>query len=234
VREEKVVERYHGMKRNDLLALAAEAGVKGRSRMTKTQLIEALLKLAEAVEPVSEQIAASDTPRTPDEWPPPPVQERTPELPPLLGESRLVLLPQGPKIAFAYWELTGDAVPGGLVLKVMSIQTGIGIALHEIAGRTGSYYIRLDQSGQEIEAILGNQTGGEFHQMLRSNRIRLPDDSPSEELPTLWMTRRKDYEEIYRLSVGGQETGEPGWAYEEYRKGYPIFSWPGERKKDLP
>lgn len=226
------MERYREMKRTELIALAAEAGVKGRSRMTKTQLIEALLKLARAVEPEPVQATASAAPPVPDTWPPPPVQDITPELPPLLGKSRLVLLPQGPRTAFAYWELAGDAEPGILDLRIILAQSGEEIAVYESSGRTGSYYVRLDSSGQEIEALMGNRAGG-LNQILRSNRIRLPDDSPSEELPTLWMTRRKDYEEIYRLSMGGPGAGEPGWAHEGYRMGYPVFSWPGERKKDL-
>jgi hypothetical protein len=233
VREEKTVERYYEMKRDQLLALAAEARIKGRSRMKKAQLVEALLKLADAVEKASGQIPGSGFPPASGEWPPPSVPELTPELPPLLGDSRLVLLPQGPKIAFTYWELAEDAVPADLVLQVVSVQTGAGIALYGIAGRTGSYYIRLDRSGQEIEALLGSRTGGVFKQILRSNRIRLPDDSPSADLPDLWMTRRKDYEEIYRLSMGGAGRAEQAWFHEEYRKGYPTFSWPGQRRKDL-
>jgi hypothetical protein len=222
------------MKKDQLLALASEAGIKGRSRMNKAQLIEALLELADAVQPPSGQVPASVSPPSPEQWPPPPVLESTPELPPLIGESRLVLLPQGPRIAFAYWELTGDAVPADLILQVISTETSAGIARFGIGGRAGSYYIKLDRSGQEIEALLGNRTGGTFHQILRSNRIRLPDDSPSKVLPDLWMTRRRDYEEIYRLSTGGPEGAEPAWSHEGYRRGYPIFSWPGEGRKDQP
>jgi len=221
------------MKRSELLSLAAKAGVKGRSRMNKGQLMEALLVLSRAVEPVSEQVPASAAPPEPGAWPPPVHREQAPVLPPLLGINRLVLLPQGPRIAFAYWELDREVGPEGIVLRILSAQTGARIAVYEIAGRTGSYYLRFEESGLEIEGLLGDRVGGEFHLILRSNRIRLPDDSPSDELPDLWMTRRKDYEEIFRLSMGGSGITEPAWTHEEYRSGYPVFSWPGERKKGL-
>jgi hypothetical protein len=229
-----MLERYHKMKKDELLALAAEAGVKGRSRMTKAQLIEALVNLAQAVEPVPEQVPASEPPPSPDLRPGPPAPERIPQLPLLLEENRLVLLPQGPKTAFAYWELVGDDVPGDLILKVISTSAGIEIASSEVAGRTGSFYIVLERPGQEIEATLGHGPDGVFQMLLKSNRIRLPDDSPSDDLPTVWMTRRKDYEEIYRLSMGRLGEGEPLLTHEEYRREYPVFSRQGERKKDRP
>lgn len=36
--------RYAGMSRKDLLGIAKEAGIKGRTRMTKDRLVEALIR----------------------------------------------------------------------------------------------------------------------------------------------------------------------------------------------
>jgi hypothetical protein len=66
---------------------------------------------------------------------------------------------------------------------------------------------------------------------VRSNRIRLPDGTPSETVDTLWMTRRKEYEEIFRLSGGRLEDGERGSAYGPRGPGVPVSSWAEKVRK---
>lgn len=221
-------------KKAELLAIAKQAGVKGRHRMTKKQLLEALEHFAKTSGAFGNRVPSSAPPAgsAPEAAPSFP-SASPPGLQPLLGESRIALLPQGPRTAFAYWE-TGDEGSGDLALEVSSAPDGARIARHAVAGRTGSFYLHLDRSGLTIEAILGTVKEGRFRPVLRSNRIRLPDDSPSEELPEFRMTRKDGFFEISPIS---QETI-TRWASRvaggDGLSGHPSSSWPGSGGKVVP
>ncbi|MDF1535248.1 MAG: Rho termination factor N-terminal domain-containing protein [bacterium] len=227
-----MVSTYAKMKKDELLALARQAGIAGCGRMNKSQLIEALEELGRAVEP-----PVTDFPGSPvhvqDPGPPPPARPDTPDLPGHLGEDRLCFMPQGPRTAFAYWELGRGGVPGELVLKVRSMPGGEVLYLHRAWGPIGSAYVNLERAGLEIEGSLGVEGEGGFTELLRSNRIHLPCDGPSDEVDTLWMTRRRDFEEIFRLSGGGGLWPFEGLAgpYGERRPGVPVSSWPTGTEK---
>jgi len=221
-----------GMKRADLLALAKQAGVRGRSRMTKKQLIEVLAALTEASGEGRDRTPASETPSAEVLPPPPPLPGGPPELPALLEENRIALLPQGPRTAFAYWESSGEYLPD-LVLRVVMVPEETEIASHDVRGPIGSYYLHLDQAGIQIEVLLGVVKDGRFHQILRSNRIRLPDDSPSSDLPKFWMTRKDGVLEITPLSKELVRGGALWGAFEDRPPGYPVSSWIRGRGKEF-
>jgi len=226
------MERYMKMKKTELAVLAREAGVKGRGRMSKAQLARALADLSEAVEPRKEMAPASTA--FYDERPVlPPDEAAPPDLPAYMGENRLCLLPQEPRTAFAYWEL-GEYQNEEILFQVFSVPGGDQILSRRVEGRLGTYYIHLPQAGLEIESTLGVQGPEGFVTLARSNRIRLPEDTPSDELDTLWMTRRKEYEEIFRLSGGGLEDDERGSGYGPRGPGVPVSSWAGKGKKGHP
>lgn len=225
------MERYLKRKKEELAALAREAGVKGRSRMTKSQLARALSDLSKAVEPEASVPASAPIP--PERGPTPQAPEKTPVLPEFLGENRLCLLPQKPMTAFAYWELD-EGTHGDISLRVLSVKDGSEIMSLDVHGRLGTYYIHLPRAGMEIESELGAGGPEGFIPIARSNRIRLPDDAPSEELDTLWMTRRREHEEIFRLSGGTREAHDRGTAYGGRESGVPVSSWPQKRGKERP
>ncbi len=114
------------------------------------------------------------------------------------------------------------------------MKDGDEILSESVRGRLGIYYIHLPRSGMEIESELAVPGAQGFTTVARSNRVRLPDDSPSEEFDTLWMTRRKEYEEIFRLSGGDRPVLEREGVYGPQGPGVPVSSWPLGRGKDLP
>lgn len=225
------MERYMKKKKEELAALAREAGVKGRSRMTKVQLARALADLSKAGQPGVSVPSSAAIP--PEKALKTEVGAGTPTLPRFLGENRLCLLPQKPMTAFAYWELDEEP-PGSIFLRVLSVKDGDEILSESVRGRSGTYYIHLPRSGMEIESELIVPGAEGFATVARSNRIRLPDDAPSEELDTLWMTRRREFEEIFRLSGGDRQPLEREGVYGPPGPGVPVSSWPLGRGKDLP
>jgi hypothetical protein len=216
------MENYMKMKKSELADLAREAGVKGRSAMTKAQLARALADLSKAPEPEASVPASAPIPR--EQTPSPPAHPETPDLPPYLGENRLCLLPQKPTIAFAYWELAEEP-QGDTFLRVVSVPDGGEVMSRQASARLGTFYIHLPRAGMEIESELGVRGPDGFIPVARSNRIRLPDDTPSEELDTLWMTRRREYEEIFRLSGGTREGEVRESTYGVRGPGVPVTSW---------
>jgi len=216
------MDRYLKMKKKELEALAGEAGVKGRSRMNKGQLARVLAELSKTAD--AEDLLPASLPIAVDQgadWTDP---NKAPDLPVYLRESRLCLLPQKPRNAFAYWEMESD-LPDNTTFRVLSVPDGDEIMELAVRGRLGSSYINLSRAGMEIESELGVRGPEGFVPFARSNRIRLPDDSPSEELHTLWMTRRREHEEIFRLS-GGTRGGEiREGVYGVRRPGAPLSSW---------
>ncbi len=228
------MERYWKMTRVQLMALAREAGIAGRSRMAKEQLVRALEELSRAVEPPMAHVPAS-LPPVGGEGPSLPPHPATPDLPGLLGEQRLCLLPQAPRTAYAYWELGEGLEQRDLIFRVLSVAGGRVLLSQGVQGRTGTFYVHLPEAGMEIESSLDAKEGDSLVPLLRSNRIRLPDDSPSEEVDTLWMTRRREYEEIFRLSGGGGAGQEAGAIpYGGRRPGVPVSSWPGGGRTENP
>jgi hypothetical protein len=226
------MERYMKMKKAELAVLAREAGLKGCGKMTKAQLARALADLSEAVEPMTEKAPAS-TAFYSERPPLPPHEAAPPDLPVYMGENRICLLPQEPRTAFAYWEL-GEYHQDEILFQVFSVPGGDQILSRRVEGRLGTYYIHLPRAGMEIESEIGVRGPDGFVTLARSNRIRLPEDTPSEELDTLWMTRRKEYEEIFRLSGGGLEDDDRGSGYGPRGPGVPVSSWAEKGRKGGP
>jgi len=224
------MERFLKMKKKELEGLAREAGIKGVGKMNKSQLARVLADLSEAVEPKPEKVPAS-TAFVREGPPAMPSQAAAPELAVYMGENRLCLLPQEPRTAYAYWELA-DQRDGEILLQVLSVPDGKCLLSERVAGRLGTYYVHLPGAGMEVEAELGTEGPGGFTPLVRSNRIRLPDDTPSEEVDTLWMTRRRDFEEIFRLSGGGLEADDPRRGYGPRGPGVPVSSWSEKGRKE--
>lgn len=234
---------YETMKKQELLLLARKAKLRGRSRMSKQELTEALAALSAPAGKKPSVSSARAEPPAPVPAPAQPIP--SPELPYLLGEHRACLLPQSPRKAFLYWEAAQDridealrelAAPAArLVLRVYEwVGTGRLIQSHEVNGRLGSWYIDLNRPGMDIWAELVLEAEGRFALLLSSNRVRLPREEPSEEVESLWMTRRRHFEEIFRLSGGapGGATSRGGYHGRLGRVGVDVTSWGAGKKED--
>lgn len=174
--------------RRELLVLARRHSIRGRSRMTKAQLIQALTPVPAEASPVSQPSAGGSAPRYSYE-----------HLPETYGVTELVLLPVDPYFLHAYWEVTpqalsdifsqigSDAPQARYVLRVYDV-TAIefdGRNAHsffdlpiELSAR--NWYIHLWSSEKSLVADLGLLLpDGRFFLLARSNVVYTPREGVS-------------------------------------------------------
>jgi hypothetical protein len=228
------------LSRKKLEELAAEARIRGRSRMSKQELAEALAALGTTIrEEPAHDVPASVPPPLPEAFPHSMTGPSGVILPQNLEEDRLCLLPQSPHRAFAYWEVGEERIAealrklgadsGRLLLRVHEGEVeGMTLAIEEVHHPIGSYHLKMERSGLQILAELGleGRSGG-YLTLLTSNRIALPRDEPSDEMGSLWMTRRKHFVETFHFPLGLGISGSPGIPGSLGGHAFPfISSWP--------
>lgn len=142
----------------------------------------------------------------------PPLRNYT-NLPFSYGETKLVLMVRDPYWAYSYWDFSGETwneiqrkLAGDTSLKPM-------LRVHDLDAKrfydllisleTKNWYLHLGVPDHRYVAELGIGNGRDrFHLIARSNEVRTPRDSPSEQVDPEWNDR--DLDEIYRLSGGGK------------------------------
>lgn len=135
------------------------------------------------------------------------------DLPSSYGETKLVLLVRDPYWAFSYWDFSGET--WNWVQKKLAEDTSLKplMRIHDLDAKRSydllvsleakNWYLHLGTPDRRFAAELGVGDGKDrFYLIARSNEVRTPRDSPSEEIDAEWSDR--DFEEIYRLSGGGQ------------------------------
>ena len=137
------------------------------------------------------------------------------DLPFSYGETKLVLLVRDPYWAFSYWDFSGETwnwVQQRLksdsslkpMLRVHDLNTQRFFDLL-ISLEAKNWYLHLGTPDRRYVAELGIGDGNSrFYVIARSNEVRTPRDSPSNVIDPKWNDR--DFDEIYRLSGGG-DTG---------------------------
>jgi len=174
--------------RQELLALAKQRNIRGRSRMTKAQLIKALTSVPAEASPVSQPSVGGPIRRTSYE-----------DLPETYGATELVLLPVDPYWIHAYWEVTpqtlsdvlsqigSDAPQARYVLRIYDV-TAIQFDGHnahssfdlpiELSAR--NWYIQLWSGEKSLVADLGLLLpDGRFFLLARSNAAHTPREGVS-------------------------------------------------------
>lgn len=135
------------------------------------------------------------------------------ELPFSYGETKLVLLVRDPYWAYSYWDFSGETwqwvqckLGEDSSLKPM-------IRIHDLDSRrfhdlivsleVKNWYLHLGIPDHRYFAELGIGDGSfRFYRIARSNEIRTPRDSPCDVVDPEW--RDRDFDELYRLSGGGE------------------------------
>ena len=144
-----------------------------------------------------------------------PEQNLPTELPFSYGETKLVLLVRDPYWAYSYWDFSGET--WNWAQKKLSEDSSLKpmIRVHDLDGQryydllisleAKNWYLHLGTPDRRYVAELGIGDGNSrFYLIARSNEVRTPRDSPSNIIDPEWNDR--DFEEIYRLSGGG-DTG---------------------------
>lgn len=207
-----------------LRMLAAKLGIRGRSAMTKPQLVRELERVTRASKKARAQALAavkviattpaSKPPAAPPPPPPPPPPaapfvDRGKPIPDTYGRDTLRLLARDPEWLYAYWELTPqrmqqlrsrftDLHERTWEIKLTNMKNG---QVEHIAIFLGAcnWYLHVKPRGV-YQAELGFRDGGLFIKVLDSNPVRTPGDSISERADEEWMILRRDLLRMLHLS----------------------------------
>lgn len=135
------------------------------------------------------------------------------DLPFSYGETKLVLLVRDPYWSYSYWDFSGETwnwIQGKFtsdpslkaVMRVHDLDSKRSYDLL-ISLEAKNWYLHLGVPDHRYVAELGVGDGNKrFYLIVRSNEVRTPRDSPSEVIDPEWEAR--EFDEIYRLSGGGQ------------------------------
>lgn len=168
----------------------------GKSRVSRSKPSSPVKRTASVVEAVSRQEEKILT-----------------DLPFSYGKTQFVLLVRDPYWAFSYWDFSGEAWNEAQRKLAEDRSLKPMIRLHDldlkrptlllVSLEARNWYLHLGTPDHRYAAELGLGDGRErFYLIARSNEVRTPRDSPSEVIDSEWNAR--DFDEIYRLSGGGQ------------------------------
>lgn len=215
-----------------LRMLAAKLGIRGRSAMTKPQLVRELERVTRASRKARAQALAavkmiattpaSKAPAAPPPPPPPPPPtapfvDRGKPIPDTYGRDTLRLLARDPEWLYAYWEITPqrmqqlrsrftDLHERTWEIKLTNMKNG---QVEHIAIFLGAcnWYLHVKPRGV-YQAELGFRDGGLFIKVLDSNPVRTPGDSISERADEEWMILRRDLLRMLHVSHERELFGE--------------------------
>lgn len=195
-----------------LRMLAAKLGIRGRSAMTKPQLVRELERVTRASRKARAQALAAVKviASTPASKPAAaPFIDRGKPIPDTYGRDTLRLLARDPEWLYAYWEITpermrqlrsrfNDLHERTWEIKLTNMKNGL---VEHIAIFLGAcnWYLHVKPRGV-YQAELGFRDGGLFIKVLDSNPVRTPGDAISERADEEWMILRRDLLRMLHLS----------------------------------
>jgi len=207
-----------------LRTLAGKLGIRGRSAMTKPQLVRELQRITRTNTKARAQALAAvkviagtpaSRPRPAPAAPPPPPAPAAPfidrgkPIPDAYGHDTLRLLARDPEWLYAYWELTPQRMQQlrsrfhnlherTWELKLVNMKNG---KVEHVAVFLGacSWYLHVTPRGV-YQAELGFRDGGLFIKVLDSNPVRMPGDAISERADEEWMVLRRDLMRMLHLA----------------------------------
>ncbi len=192
---------------SQLMSLAAQAGIVGRSRLTKAQLIVAL---SSRRAPVLRPRSATAKSRT---------RHREPaELPAQYGRTRVILMEIDPYRVHAFWEITPadyeaaikrlgrQKHPASWILRFQDVTepNETDIRSHfdvSIDSTAGNWYVNMPASGRSYMAEIGPCTAQHrFEPVSRSNTVHIPPAQESAHYDPEWLRVEGGMESVERVS----------------------------------
>lgn len=121
----------------------------------------------------------------------------------------LRLLPVNVNTVFTYWEITDSLIANvtdnfeSFVLKLLNeSENKKEIISFYFKDKLSSRYINAYMPSKSLIAVIGvMDTSGNFHEILRSNKISMPSDIMTESQEEEWMSKKSDWMELIRASV---------------------------------
>lgn len=205
------------LSKNQLYAKAKNLGIKGRGKMTKTQLISAILNLSKP-DVLIQKSAVSDSTHFyqigyethPENLKKDENKKPDYSIPERYNINYAYVLPINPSSVHIFWEVTSETIKNfsreyginnpRLFLKILGDFNEVFTASIE---EFGSYYFSNEiLVGKEIWVEIGILQGSEFYSLIISNRILVPADHISFEEDEFFMTLREQADKILDLSLG--------------------------------
>jgi len=230
VAKKKGISLKAGMRKAEIVSLILKTlKEKGKPREVKKKIAKPSARIKRVVKKVTKKVVKPIPPpaHTPEEMVEEmkhlePVGVHYPpkeELPKEYGENKIVIMARDPNWAFAYWEVTPEAIESfkktagegsNLTLRVYDI-TGIDfdgrnalssfdIGVYE---RVGNWYIELGKPDHSFCVDVGLlNPEGSFITIARSNVITTPRDRVSEITDERWMIMEEEFQKVFALSGG--------------------------------
>lgn len=140
------------------------------------------------------------------------------ELPHEYGDTKIVVMVRDPEWVFAYWEVN-DETRAGFKLNRHGHDRRVIVRFYKITGRdwpaepahytfdvdvgpySSSWYVRMPEADSEWVAELATfDDEGNYVAIVRSNPIRMPRDSVSEETDAQWMIVEETFRQLYEAA----------------------------------
>jgi hypothetical protein len=146
------------MNKKELLQIAKLYGIKGRHRMSKDKLINAILKKREPIDRMKN------------------FEERLKQkkLPQNYNENHIELLPKEPGTVYVHWEV--KYTKNSSVLKLLERKKAV-LAV-PVMSKTGDGYMHVEE-GKSLKAVIGIEGKDGFSKIVESEEIFVPVSKPS-------------------------------------------------------
>jgi len=158
---------YDEMTKKELLDVAKRHGIKGRHKMNKTKLINAI-KLKDETK---EKITKSEEK----------IKRR--KLDVHYEVNHLELLPKEPGNVYVHWEIVGKEKKSGIFLRLRS--RGKTLLEIPVVSYKGKGYLRVEE-GKSLTASIGFKKGKKFVSVVSSEEILVPRSKPSAKKMIKW------------------------------------------------
>jgi hypothetical protein len=210
------------LSRNELYELARTKNIKGRSKMSRDELIRAIEEATNTEQLVTKSkydIAHNKTIGYEEATPSPTSTikqhiEEEYKIPENYNIDMLMFLPIDPRRAYVCWEVTKSRINEFIKnidinsfrfkLKLFTIETGV-VSSVEVGSHGNYFFINEMLEDKEAWAEIGVEDHSGFHCLLKSNSFKMPAEHISERDDALYMTVRSKVEKIIRMSLHGLE-----------------------------
>lgn len=208
------------LSKNELYEMAKAKNIRGRSKMSRDELIKALkdevnsemLVEKSKFDPTPSDMVGYGTKREEVEIvPQAKIDYRLPET---YNYDMLMFLPIDAKRAYVCWEITKSKLTEfvkdtnilnfKLVLRLVT--NGMGEISRVKVDLNGNYFFSNPMlEDQEAWAEIGLELDGQFKTIMRSNSFKMPAEKISDRDDILYMTVRENVEKIIHLSLKGMD-----------------------------
>lgn len=207
------------LSKSELYELAKAKNIRGRSKMSREELIEALrdevnseLLVEMSKYDPDPSMVGYEIPTTEHTFTP--SQKQDYKIPNTYNYDMLMFLPIDAKRAYVCWELTKNKLAEFMAdIDITNFKFTLRLvtrSLGEISkvkvGNNGNYFFANPMlEDQEAWAELGVEDGNVFKPILISNSFKMPSERVSDRDDILYMTVRANIEKVIHLSLKGMD-----------------------------